>query len=383
MILLTALAFAAETPDYYAAQARLFLKKGWTEDAEAQVTAGLALDPHHLDLNAICVDLSRRAGDVDRAIACAAAGAAADAGDLDARVRLSQVEGWLRANYGWVDLTGPEGVSRARLELVATSMQLDAELQVAASDAAARLAAGVALPAHVALPIGEYTVLGLPVAVLAGQTRVLTLPADRFVAGAGAGKRVEFAIGMLAFSGYEFANQSPGLSVELAFSAPAGPLRLGIGATWELRSYSGVGLADATAPNTAGGVLRLGAPLEIGSTLSVTPALAVRGAMLPGLELACVPTRPLYPCAPGRADDHELPIYANGFGIVPQGELGVELHSGRIVLGLRGSIGHLFALLPDPGEVLTANDGLVEWTSDPPLLEAGVYGVAGTIGVGW
>lgn len=383
MMLLTTLAFAADTPDWHAAQARGFLKKGWTEDAESEVAAGLALDPHHLELNALCVDLSRREGDIDRAIACAAAGAAADSGDLDARAQLSQVEAWLRANFGWVDVAGPEGVARARLDLVATSMQLDAELQVATAESAARLAAGVPLPAHLALPIGDYTVLGVPVSVLAGQTRRITLPSDRFAAAAGAGKRVELAIGVLAFSGYQFANQAPGLAAELAVSAPAGPLRLGIGATWELRAYSGVGLADATAPNTAGGVLRLGVPLEIGSTLSVTPAVAIRGAMLPGLELACTPTLPQYACTPGRADEGELPIYANGFGLAPQGELALELHSGRIVLGLRGSIGHLFALLPDPGKVVTADDGLVAWISDPPMLEAGVYSVAGVIGVGW
>lgn len=383
MILLTTLALAADTPDWHAAQARSFLKKGWTEDAEAEVAAGLSLDANHLDLNSLCIDLSRQKGDIDRAIRCAAAGAAAETGDLDARARLSQVEGWLRANFGWVDVAGPEGVARARLDLVATSMQLDAELQVAAAEAAKRLDAGVPLPSRVALPIGEYTVLGVPVTVLAGQTRQITLPTDRFVAAAGAGKRFEFALGVVAFSGYEFANQAPGLTAELALSAPAGPLRLGVGVTWDLRAYSGVGLADVTAPNTGGGVLRLGVPLEIGSTLSVTPAVALRGAMLPGLELACVETPPEYSCAPGRADEGELPIYANGFGLVPQGELAVELHSGRIVLGLRGSIGHMFALLPDPGEVLTVNDGLVSWRSDPPMLEAGVYSVAGTVGVGW
>ncbi|GDX81135.1 hypothetical protein LBMAG42_29460 [Deltaproteobacteria bacterium] len=383
MIMLATIALAADTPDWHAAQARGFLKKGWIEDAEAEVAAGLVLDPHHLDLNALCVDLSRQRGDIDGAIACAAAGAAADSGDLDTRARLSQVEGWLRANFGWVDLAGPEGVVRARLDLVATSMQLDGELQVATSQAAARLAAGVRLPAHTALPIGDYTVLGVPVTVLAGQTRVVTLPTDRFVAAAGAGKRFELAIGVVAFSGYEFANQAPGLTAELAISAPAGPLRVGVGATWDLRAYSGVGLADATAPNTAGGVLRLGVPLEIGSTLSVTPAFALRGAMLPGLELACAETPPEYACAPGRAASNELPIYANGFGVAPLGELAVELHSGRVVLGLRGSVGHMFALLPDPGEVLTSNDGLVAWRSAPPMLEAGVYSVAGTIGLGW
>ena len=128
MLLLCAAALAADTPDWHAAQARQFLKKGWQQDADDQVRAGLALEDSHAELNGLCVELAQAEGDIDRALACASNGAAASTGDIELRAGLSLIEGWLRSNFGWVELRGPEGIALVRVELIVTGLVLDAAL---------------------------------------------------------------------------------------------------------------------------------------------------------------------------------------------------------------------------------------------------------------
>lgn len=383
MILLVAAALGGESPDWHAAQARHFLKKGWTDDAEAEVALGLATDAQHVELNAICVELARLEGNIDRALRCAAAGASADVGDLDTRAGLSQMELWLRANYGWIEISGPTGRGTTRLSMEATSMQLDADLQAAAATASRRLASGVTLPLRLALPAGDYTILSLPTHIEAGQTVKLALPGVRLEAGHPGDHRLEVAVGVLAFSGANLANHLPGMSTEIAFSLSAPGIRVGFGATWDLRAYSGVGLGSEPAVNTGGGLVRLSVPLEVAGELTFSPAFAMRAAMLPGVELACTQTEPRYACIPGAPQGSDLPVYANAFGVVPQGELGAEVKHGRWTLGLRGSVGHVFAFLPDPGEVVLPDGSVSEWKSDPIDLHGAVYGAAAMIAWGF
>lgn len=381
-MLLLAAAFAADTADWHAAQARQFLKKGWNGDAEAEVAAGLGLDPHHVELNGYCVQLARAAGDVRRALACAAAGAAATTGDLEARARLSQTEAWLRENFGWVEVRGPAGVDHARLPLVTTGMQLDAELATATKEAASRLAGGVALPITLALPVGAYTVSGEPLTIEAGQTRQLELPAARFTASAGRGRRLDLAAAALLFSGDDLANQGPGVTLELAVSAPAGPLRLGVGATWDARTYATADAALASSPSTAGGVVRASVPIEAGAGVFLSPGLALRVGQMPGVLLTCARGEAPLACTPDAEAPDSFPIYAHALGLTPAAELAAELVAGRWVLGVRGAVGHSFVLLPHPGELI--QEGATKaWVSDRDLLGAGFYTVGGSVGVGW
>ncbi len=381
MILWFAVAWAADTPDWHLAQARQFQKRGWLADADTETRAGLALDPAHVELNTICVELALPVGDVDRALRCAQSGAAADVGDLDRRAQLAQVEAWLRANFGWVELRGPEGVPRVRPALTSTGLQLDTALQQFTADTTARLHAGVVLPARVALPAGDYTLLGHALHVEPGQTSVLTLPPTDFAAAAGRGRRLDVAIGAIAFSGYDLENQRPGAQVDLRFSAPAGPVRLAVGASWEARAYANAADQDTFAPNTAGGTAFLVVPLELGGALLLAPAVGLRAAMAPGLRLACDDSTAPFVCRPDRAGETELGVYANGAALTPTGEVSVELNLGRVVLGLRGAVGHVFAVLPSPGQVQTAA-GLLPFQSEPGVLEGGAYGVAASVGIG-
>ncbi|MSQ03621.1 MAG: hypothetical protein EXR71_17345 [Myxococcales bacterium] len=381
MLLLHAVAIASETPDWHAAQARQFLKKGWAHDADSEVRAGLALEDSHVELNSLCVELARAQGDIDRALACASRGAAASSGDLEGRAALSQQEAWLRANFGWVELRGPEGMPRVHVEPIATGLVLDAELQSFLADAATRGRAGLDLPARVALPLGDYTVLGHPLNIVAAQTRTLNLPPSDFIAAAGRGRRLDAAAGLLALSGFDLANHRPGLQAELSLSFPLRVGRLGLGVSWELRAWTQAGQGDVLSPNTAGGLVRYGVPLELGGAVLLTPAAVVRAVMLPGLALACDGTTLPLSCAPGVAAGDELPVYANGWGVIPGAELALELAVGRVVLGVRGGIGHVVALVPQPSQ-LALGDRLVAFRTEPPDLHGTAWSGAATIGFG-
>ncbi len=381
MILLLATALAAESPAWHAAQARQFLKRGWLDDADAEVRTGLLLDPAHVELNALCVELARGEGDIERALACASAGAAADTGDLDARAALSQAEAWLRSNFGFVEVRGPAGIGSVRAAIVSTSLLLDEELRAAVTGAGERARKGLPLPSRLALPAGDYTLHGERVHVEAGGTSLLTLPPSRFPSAAARGKRLDLGVGVAALSGHDLANQLPGLETELGFSAPLGTLRIGAAATWALRGYSGVDLGHEVSPYTIGGVLRLGMPLEIGKALVFAPGASLAGGMLPGLELACTLGGSPMACRPGRADADQLPVYATGFALVPGASFAMELNVGPLVLGLRGGIGHVFGVLPTPG-VLDEDGQLTDWVSEPDVLHGAVYSGASTLSLG-
>lgn len=381
MILLFAAALAAESAAWHAEQARQFLKRGWIDDANAEVEAGLAQELENVELNAICVDIARRQGDIERALRCAARGAAALEGDLDARVALSQMEGWLRNNFGFVEVSGPAGIEAVKAPLVSTSLLLDTELQAAVATADARARAGLPLPTRLALPAGEYTLHGEPFSVQAGGTGQVVLPASRFGAAAARGKRLDLGLGASGFSGSDLANLRPGFDAELGFSGPVGGARIAAAGTWSLRGYSGVGFANEVSPYTFGGVVRVSRPIDLGGAMVFVPGVGVAGAMLTGIELRCAYGESPLRCSPGPAGDDQLPVYATAFAVTPSASVAVELNIGRLVLGVRGGIGHSFVVLPSPGE-LSLDGELLQFESDPALLRGGVYSGAATVSYG-
>ncbi len=379
MLLFVALAAAAESADYHAAQARIFYKRGWFDDAELEVEKGLALEPDNVDLCGLCVDLARREADIDRVLACAARGAASSLGSTDARANLSQVESFVRQNYGWVELRGPEGLHRAQVTMEPPKLMLDAELKRTATLASARAAGGLELPARLGLPTGDWILAGQTVRVEAGQIASVTLPADAFAADAGRGPRFELAVGGVGYAGETLANLHPGAAVELGASVPAGPLRLGAAFSWEARAYSVQNGADQVSPYTFGGALRVGADLDLGGALVLSPALAVYAGMMPGLELGC-DEAPLA-CRIGVPTTDEEPVYATGAAVAPALDVGLHYRTGRWMLGVRGTGAWLVGQAPSPGKVLT-RDGTEAFTVAEPEFGGVRVVVAGVVGVG-
>ncbi len=379
MILLATLAAATESADYHAAQARIFFKKGWFDDAEAEVEQGLALEPDNVDLCGLCVDLARREADIDRVLACAARGAASSHGSTDARAALSQVESFVRQNYGWVELRGPEGLRRARVTMEPPRLLLDAELKRTATLASTHAAAGLELPARLGVPTGDWTVAGQAVRVEPGQIASVKLPAEAFGASAGRGPRFELAVGGVGYAGDALGNLHPGAAMELGATVPAGPLRLGAAFSWEARGYSVENGPDQVTPYTFGGALRLGADLDLGGALVLSPAIAAYAVMMPGLEMGC-DGEPLA-CRVGSPAEGEEPVYATGGAVAPALDLGLHYRTGRWLLGVRGTGAWLLGQAPSPGKVVS-HDGTEDFTVADPEFGGVRVVVAGVVGVG-
>lgn len=391
MLLAACLALAADTADYHAAQARVFVKKGWLADADSEVRAGLALDPDHLDLNALCVELAQRAVDLDRALACAARGAAAPTGNTDTRAALSQLEAFYRENYGWIEIRGPEGVHRAPATLSPPGLLLDAELKRAATVVAERAAKGLELPARVGVPTGDWTVSGRPTRVEPGQVAVVELGVDAFAANAGRGPRFEAAVGGVAYAGAPVDNFHPGAVLEVGASVPAGPLRVGAAFSWEARSYSVVNGPDQASPYTFGGALRLGADVDLGGALVFSPAAAAYAVMMPGLELGCddggenaaddAGSDARLACTLGHPGAGQTPVYATGGAVAPAVDLGLNYRSGRLLIGVRGTAAYVLGQAPSPGRV-SDDDGTRAFDVADPAYEGLRVVFAGVLGLG-
>ncbi|MBM4393154.1 MAG: hypothetical protein FJ090_18675 [Deltaproteobacteria bacterium] len=379
MLILASFAAATESADYHAAQARIFVRRGWYDDAEAEVALGLALDPENVDLCGLCVDLGRREADIDRVLACAARGAASSQGSTDARAALSQVESFVRQNYGWIEMRGPDGLRRARVTMESPRILLDAELKRSATLATARAAEGVEFPARLGLPTGDWTVAGQPVRVEAGQIASVTLPAEAFAASAGRGPRFELAIGGVGYAGEALGNLHPGAAMELGARVPAGPLRLGAAFSWEARDYSVENGPDRASPYTFGGALRVGADIDLGGALVLSTDLAAYAVMMPGLELGCE-GEPLA-CRVASPAATEEPVYATGAALAPAVDLGLHYRTGRWLLGMRGTGAWLIGQAPTPGKVI-GREGTEDFTVAEPAFGGARVVVAGVVGIG-
>lgn len=351
LILLCSPGVALESADWHAAQARQFLKKGWDDDARSQVEAGLLLDPTHVLLNALCVDIARKDADIPRAISCAAQGAAASHGDIEVRAELSRLEGWMRENFGTIHVLAPDGTTRGKLELSAIGLQLDPELRAAASAAAARAREGIALPASLSVPIGDYLLEGATVHVDPGQTTVASLSPSAFAAKAGRGLRLELSAGGAGYLGHGLDNELPGGEFELGLSIPAGALRVGLGAAWELRPYSRAVGGDVLSPYGWGGKIRLGAEFELGTALLFAPAATLKVGQLPGVELSCEENGDDLACTFGHLSTGNEPVYAQAWTVNPGGEVAFAVRLGRSVVGVRGGAAHVFGTIPSPAPV--------------------------------
>jgi hypothetical protein len=134
-------------------------------------------------------------------------------------------------------------------------------------------------------------------------------------------------------------------------------------------------------PYTFGGVVRVSRPIDLGGAMVFVPGVGVAGAMLTGIELRCAYGESPLRCSPGPAGDDQLPVYATAFAVTPSASVAVELNIGRLVLGVRGGIGHSFVVLPSPGE-LSLDGELLQFESDPALLRGGVYSGAATVSYG-
>ncbi len=363
-------ALAAST-EHHVAQAEAFARRGWWRDAVDEVDAALATPEGAVDYaaNALGARMHHAVGDLERAVALGRR--AADlCPDDDARAALDAWVYSLESAFGVVELRGPEPGIRSRLQLEALTPPFDPEHKRWVAQRTLELHERVVLPRRVGLPAGRYRVNGLEVEVSAGSTSFLDLPAGR-VGAEGLlllqVARLEANVGASAWIGAAADGLAPSPFAELSVTAPAGPVLLGLAASWEPRVHTTpVGVAQD--PSGAGLLARVAREIPLGSSLIARPSLGVRGVRLPGLTLACDLAGAGFACAPIGTDrpDPDARLRVTGWGAGPAADVTLAWrHAGRTTAaGLAVTIGveHVFgAVFPGEARVVGEADAR-PWT---------------------
>lgn len=348
----------AESVSYHVAQARQFVKKGWYDDAAAEIEAGLKMadGPTDFELNWLGAQVYYEKMDIDRAQGCAArALESAPAGD--AKDRAAAYQSFLSETFGWVTIRGPrEGLS-SRLQLDVTSMIFDVDLKRLINVKALELREPTRLPVRVALPTGDYLVNGAAVHVDAGSTATVALQMNRLGEEGLAALQVtrfDVAAGMSALLSDRVSNLHPGGAVELSLTVPAGPILVAGMVDWDARSYSTVGGGDVLSPWAISGGLRVAREVVLGGPLALRPGVGARYALVPGVQVDC--HGPELECTTPGTTEPELRVYTIGRAIVPFAELDLQYReAGRTTalgVGVR-VVGEYWAgTIPDGNAVL-------------------------------
>jgi len=285
-LLLSNAAVAGEDIDHHLNQARLFMRKGWHEDAAAELRAALESPAGRtFAVYELAGQAAWELQDIDTAIAMAegAAQSATTEAQRDGALRLAES---YRQQFGFLTISGPHEGMSSRLQLECTSLILSAELKDFTNRLALRLKERTALPVRIGLPVGSYQVNGEEVAVSAGSEAALDLPM-RSVGARGLAAlqvtRLEVALGGSATFGEAAAALLPAPLTQISLTQPVGPVLLGgiaeVGSPRYIDAQNRIVTGSPTW--TLGG--RLGRELYLAGAISVRPSVVVRRSKLSGL----------------------------------------------------------------------------------------------------
>ena len=157
-LLLSAPAWAGEDTDHHINQARLFMRKGWMEDADAELRAALeSPSGQTFVVYELAGQVAWELLDIERAIEMAE-GAAAVAPTAQQKAAAEQLALGYRQQFGFLTIDAPHEGMTSRLQLESTSLILSAELKEYTNALALKLKDRTPLPARIALPTGSYPV---------------------------------------------------------------------------------------------------------------------------------------------------------------------------------------------------------------------------------
>lgn len=309
------------------AQARLFAKKKWYEDARAELQAALALPAgaESYEVHRLAHDVAWALLDVESARELAA-GAARTAPDGDRRAEAEALVASYDSQFGVLVVQGPYDSLASRLQLELQSVLFDAELKRFANQLALQLREKHPLPLRVGLPAGTWLVNGEEVQVLAGEETELVLPMRALGARGLAALqvfRLEVSAGLGAKLGEDTRALVPSPQLQVAATQPLGPVLLGLFLDQGVTRFRGETKSLEDPQVTWGGGVRLGAELNTRAPLAVRPSLVLRTYTQPGLPLDCVAAGEAWSCG-GDVDDPELRVYAVGTALAPGAELSVD-----------------------------------------------------------
>lgn len=364
---------AARDPATHLAQARLFLKRGWTADAIAELERSRATEAgrENPDIMAMLVEAHLAADALPEAL-CFAKEAVRLAPE---RAELARIARSLEQEHGLLRIVGP-------VEGLVTRMQLDA-LDPLTSQAekervgrvALRLREQIRLPTTVALPVGRYTVNGVETEVVADRDAIVGLPHEATGARGLASlqvTRAEVGAGVLVVPGGTLPELTP--TVQLGMTVPAGLLLVGGVLDVQLPTgFTVLGRSeqDRAPPSLTGG-LRVGADLLTRLPLAIRPSLVLRAGQLAGAGRACDESgRCGAPGQPGSESD--TVVHSMAWVLMPGAELSIDHRqagrSGAAGFGLKVGAESIFGWLPAEGRSEQAA-GAYTWTSGPTRFPA-------------
>jgi hypothetical protein len=350
---------SAPSPTHAINEARLFMRKGWWEDARKDLEAALATpagqsdyEIHYL-LSQVCFELM----DVNAAQAYSEDAARLSQSPSKAR-EASDFAKYLSDSFGTVEVQGPEPGMHSRLQIDLRYAQFDPDLKRFIKQQTLQLKEKTTLPVRVSLPVGKYAINGKDVVVEPSGVSVLDLPISALGARGLAAlqvPRVELGAGFSVLFGERLSDIHPGPEVQAAFIQPIGGALLGITANEALLSYGVSGYDTVTDLDAWSVGLRLGTQIFVNGPLAIRPSVGYRYGHLPGVALDCsatdLVTQTDVVCrAPSSGSDPLLRFYTTAPIHVPYAELSIDYReAGRTTamgVGVQVGVDEVLGVIP-------------------------------------
>lgn len=354
MIFLFASAFATETMGFHLAQAKQFVKRGWWDDAAAEIEAAELLSGANgsWELHWVGAQVAYERCDGQKVIRYANRAAVLAPSDA-AREQAFNLASSMTANFGAVMVRASRPDLTVRLRVERTSPQLDTELARITAQCAARDRRGVELPARIDLPVGDYTINGQAVHVSPGGEERLDL---RNVGGASIQRTSLHVGGGIGVVLGERAALNPGPVARVLLDVPIGPINLGAGVSWAPQGWTVPGGGSTWSPWGIGGEARIGHAFALAEELDLTPWIGGRVEQVPGVGLGCA--------ADGTCTTPDgeaaIQVYPVSTSIAPLGAIALAYHpagrNGRVGMGVEASMDWRFGTLPASGTATFRDD---------------------------
>ena len=364
----------AGDPVHHVAQARLFLKRGWTDDAAAELALARST-PAGQALFEVWWLSSQVAW--SRLDALGARNMATHAlSRADSEAQRAEVSAWITnfdQNFGRLQLSAPQDGLSSRLQLESTGLIFDTEHKKYLDKLALTWREKTELPLEIALPAGSYLINGQSLEIKAGSAHEMQLPMKALGSKGLAAlqvTRMEAAFGVLVMGG-DLATLRPAPQAQLGLTLPAGPLLLGLMGDYAIQKADiGTG-EDLRAPGGFSGGIRIGGEVFTSLPLSIRPSAVLRYGQLPAVPVACDPGAGPWACQVGNTSAGQAAGLVSGQAWMPGGELVVEYReAGRTTAfgaGIKLEVDAILGKLPSEGESVAKPEG-ESWTLADPAV---------------
>jgi hypothetical protein len=349
----------ASDPDHAVDQARLFLKKGWLEDARDELERALATPEGtrsfevHWVLSQVAWEMDDPAAALEHArLALERAETVEEAEPARAFVE------WCSSAFGILEVAGPHTGLSSRLTVEPSSTIIDPDLKRYVNHVGLRLKSGTMLPARVWLPAGTWQVNGQEAVVEPGTTARLDLPLSA-LGTRGLARlqvvRLEFSTGFGVWFGDRVSNLHPGLETQVALTVPVRRALVGLTADHSFRSYDVASWGMDSSPHAWAVGARVGFEAFGGGALALRPSVGYRYGWLPGVAFACQENGGGLTCAPPSGAAFDATLYTVAPVHVPTVEISADWREGgRITalgIGVRVAVDQAFGRAPAEMEV--------------------------------